>query len=182
MIKGKNVNIKILEKRHLEKLRLMRNDPEINIFLTSVIPITEYMQEEWFKRLGLDSSKMYFSIENKRGAFMGIVRCDEWDKINQSIRIGIDIFPAYQRRGLATETYNFFVKHLFEDLGIHRVWLLVVAFNKPAIQLYKKLGFKVEGTQREAIFRNNKFNDHIMMSVLRNTYEKTLSRGQPSDR
>lgn len=172
MIKGKRIILKSLEKKHLDKLRVLRNDRETNYYLTSVIPINEEMQEDWFKRISLDPTKIYMAIEGMKGEFIGLVRNDEWDKINRSIRIGIDIAPEYRRQGYASEAYDLLFEFYFNNLGINRIWLLVVVYNKAAISLYEKLGFKIEGKQRQAIYRNNKFNDYIMMSILKNEYEK----------
>lgn len=171
MMIGKKIIIKPLQKKHLEMLRILRNDPETNYFLTSIVPINEHMQEEWFKKISLDDSKMYLAIESKRKAFLGVVRCDQWDKINQSIRVGIDILPEFRRQGYATEAFKILLTFLFNELALNRIWLLVLDYNKRAMHLYKKLGFRIEGKQREAIFRNNKFNDYIMMSLLKKEYE-----------
>lgn len=172
MLKGKRITIKPLERKHLEELRKLRNDSETSLYLTSIIPINEHMQEEWFQRICLDGSKMYLAIENQKREFIGIVRCDEWDKINRSIRIGLDIVSKFRRQGYAMEAYNLLLNFLFHHLGLNRVWLLVVDYNKAAIELYEKLGFKIEGRQKEAIFRNNQFNDYIMMSLLKKDYEE----------
>ncbi|MFC1711115.1 GNAT family N-acetyltransferase [Patescibacteria group bacterium] len=172
MLKGKRLNIRIIEKKDLESLRLLRNDSKTSYFLTSVIPISQPVQEQWLKKISTDDSRMYFVIKSIKNVFLGLVRCDEWDKINRSIRIGIDIVPKSRRKGYATEAYNLLLDYLFKDLGLNRVWLLVVGFNKPAIALYKKLNFKLEGKQRKAILRNGKFNDYLMMSMLKKEYEK----------
>ncbi len=172
MLTSKRITIKPLEKKHLEKLRLFRNSPDTNYFLTSILPINEAEQEEWFKKISLDSTQMYLEIDKKNGDFIGIIRCDQWDKINRSIRVGIDIIPEERLRGYANETYDLLLNYFFLNLGVHRVWLLVVDYNKPALSLYKKLGFKIEGKQRDAIFRNNTFHDYIMMSILKKEHDK----------
>ncbi len=172
MLQGKKIVLKILEKRHLRQLRFLRNQPQTNYYLTSIVPISEAKQQVWFKKISLDETKMYFAIEDYHKKFLGIVRCDEWDKINRSIRVGIDIVPELRRQGIATEAYELLFKYLFRDLGIHRVWLLVADFNQPAYALYQKLGFKLEGKQREALYRDNKFHHYLMMSLLKSEYEK----------
>lgn len=173
MLKGNSIIIKPLEYKHLEALRLLRNDETTNVYLTTIIPVNEVMQKAWFEKISLDDTKMYLAIENKKNEFVGIIRADEWDKVNKSVRIGIDIVPTQRQKGLATEAYKLFLEYLFHHLSINRIWLLVVEYNKAAFSLYTKFGFKVEGKQREALFRNNKFNDYIMMSILKKEYEKT---------
>jgi putative acetyltransferase len=51
--------------------------------------------------------------------------------------------------------------------GMHRIGLTVVADNKPAINLYKKFGFKTEGVKRDAYFgEDGKYHDEVMMGLI----------------
>lgn len=172
-LKSDRLVIRTLEQKHLESLRTLRNDPDTSYYLTTVMPISAPAQKRWFESQSLDNTKMYLSILTTGGTFIGLVRSDEWDKVNQSIRIGIDIVPGERRKGLATEAYTVLFDYLFKQLNIHRVWLLVTDFNHPAFALYKKLGFVVEGSQRDAIYRDGAYHDYIMMSILKPEYEKT---------
>lgn len=171
MLTDKTITILPLEKRHLESLRRLRNNPQIWRCLTSVLPIDPKSQISWFRQLQSDKNRKYFAIE-KSGQFVGVIRTDEWDQINQSVRVGIDILPDHQRQGIATRAYNLLLDYLFNQVNINRVWLLVAQFNTPAINLYRKLGFKKEGIQRQALFRGGKRHDYLMMSLLREEYKK----------
>ena len=50
--------------------------------------------------------------------------------------------------------------------GLERIELEVFASNDPAIALYKKLGFAVEGLKRKALKRDGIYDDVIQMAVL----------------
>ncbi|OGG01680.1 hypothetical protein A2Z33_05570 [Candidatus Gottesmanbacteria bacterium RBG_16_52_11] len=172
MLVGTRLRIVPLEKRHLEPLRLHRNHIETFSYLTSALPVTEKSQLFWYKTVTTDPTKMYFAIENKSGKFIGFVRLDEWDRVNRSIRAGIDIVADERRHGLATECYGVLLKYLFRQLGVHRVWLLVAQFNHAAVRLYEKIGFIPEGCYRDALFRNGEFHDYMIMSLLETEYGK----------
>jgi len=166
MIETERLNLKILEQKHLAPLREMRNDPTTWQWLTDVGFISEVGEEKWFEKLSQDKSRMYLAVENKEGNFVGVLRSDEWDRTNRSVRVGSDISKSYRGEGFGTEALGNFVDYLFTDQNMNRVWLLVVDKNEVAKKLYKRLGFKVEGIQREAIFREGEYHDYIMMSVL----------------
>jgi RimJ/RimL family protein N-acetyltransferase len=68
--------------------------------------------------------------------------------------------------GYGSEATALMVDHAFESLGLHRVALTVFAFNERAIRSYQKVGFVIEGTAREAIWRDGRWWDEIHMSVL----------------
>jgi len=50
--------------------------------------------------------------------------------------------------------------------GLTRIELAVRESNKPAIALYKKFGFVVEGTQINAAYVDGKYENHIFMALL----------------
>ncbi len=68
--------------------------------------------------------------------------------------------------GYGSEATALMVDHAFGSLGLHRVALTVFAFNERAIRSYQKVGFVVEGSAREAIWRDGHWWDEIHMSVL----------------
>jgi len=50
---------------------------------------------------------------------------------------------------------------------LHRIGLTVVADNKPAVNLYKKFGFKIEGVKRDAYFgEDGKYYDELVMGLI----------------
>jgi putative acetyltransferase len=52
-------------------------------------------------------------------------------------------------------------------LNLKRLELTVYVDNKPAIRLYGKFGFEVEGTRRADAFRDGRFVDSFAMARLR---------------
>jgi RimJ/RimL family protein N-acetyltransferase len=102
--------------------------------------------------------------------FIGLVRMDEHDAMNASIRVGADVVSGLRGRGYGRKIYEAIKKYCFHYLNVHRVWLLVLETNKHARRLYKKQGFRVEGKQRKAIFRDGEYLDYVMMSILEDEY------------
>ena len=51
------------------------------------------------------------------------------------------------------------LKHAFCDLNLHRVWLTVLDTNAAARRVYDKVGFRVEGTIREGVFKDGRYHD-----------------------
>ena len=59
---------------------------------------------------------------------------------------------------------------IFEEMNINKIKLNVYAFNERAIKSYEKCGFKKEGLLRQEIFRQGKYNDEVVMGILREEY------------
>lgn len=74
--------------------------------------------------------------------------------------------PAMQRRGYGTEAISLMLDLAFHDYGLHRVSIGVEGLNTPALEFYKKVGFKPEGRLEEAYFYDNEYSDFVMMRIL----------------
>jgi RimJ/RimL family protein N-acetyltransferase len=165
--------IAALEERDLEFCKVLRNDPSTWKQLTDIKMLTSRGQSDWYDKLLKDPSRMYFIIWT-RGSFdidrLGIVRCDEIDRTNRSIRIGADIDKSHRGMGYGTKTFKLLLEYCFEYLNMHRVWLEVLDTNEVAIKLYKNAGFQLEGRKRDAIFRDGEYVDYLVMSILESEY------------
>ena len=73
--------------------------------------------------------------------------------------------------GFGTEAMHLLCKVGFEMLNLHRIMLRVLSDNARAIKAYEKVGFVHEGTLREANFKNGKYIDMHVMSILRSEWQ-----------
>jgi ribosomal protein S18 acetylase RimI-like enzyme len=78
--------------------------------------------------------------------------------------LGMGLLPAYRHQGIG--------KPLIEralaaarDFGFRRVELTVRSNNTNAIELYKRVGFKIEGVQRDAIQLDGAYENLILMAI-----------------
>lgn len=169
------VGIRAVEFTDLPFLKDLRNDPTTWYYLSDISMLTQTGQEHWYEKLLTDRTRKYFIIfDSIDKQSIGMVRCDEIDHINRSIRIGMDIHPSRRGKGIATNTYVLLLRYCFDYLNMHRVWLEVLDFNTIGHRLYSNVGFKEEGRLRDAIFRNGCYHDYIVMSVLENEYRAAL--------
>jgi RimJ/RimL family protein N-acetyltransferase len=86
--------------------------------------------------------------------------------------VGADVVPALRGQGYAQEMYEYFFHYLFDQCGLHRLALVTLETNAPAIALYRKLGFVEEGRERQSLFRDGRFQDLIAMGLLANEWRQ----------
>ena len=92
-----------------------------------------------------------FAIEHE-GRPVGQVNYRDLRPKGKSAEVGIGIGePSLWGRGLGREALGLLVKHLVDDLGLHRITLSVLAYNDRAIASYKASGFEVEGIERDGV-------------------------------
>lgn len=167
MFKHNDVSFRVAEERDVQDMRRLRNDPTTWLNLTTPGEISEEEQAQWLKSVSTSPDKRYYVILDETSNFIGIIRTDEIDKLNRSMRVGLDIVPEKRGKGYGTKAFGALIKYCFDHLNMHRLWLCVLDTNMTARNLYKKLGFEVEGRYCQAVWRDGEWHDYIVMSLLR---------------
>ena len=86
------------------------------------------------------------------------------DLRSHSARLGIEVHDDCQGRGVGHELMSAAVDHAESQLHIRRIELRVFAVNEPAIALYEKFEFEIEGTHLSFGFREGQFVDVYSMA------------------
>ena len=176
----KDFRLRKVETNDLSFLMELRNHTETQKFLGTNIKLTMQMQEQWLSTLKTSKDKVYYVYEkfeqkanNVYGwTSIGMVRTHDIDNFNKHMGVGGDIIPEQRGQGYATIMYRLIFKLAFEKLKFHRLWLSVIEYNFRARNLYKKMGFKETGIQRNAVFKENKYYDYVYMDILETEYNQ----------
>jgi L-phenylalanine/L-methionine N-acetyltransferase len=81
--------------------------------------------------------------------------------------IGMSVHDDFQRRGIGSALMAALINVADDWLDLKRLELTVYADNAPAIRLYRKFGFEVEGTLHGYAFRAGQYVDSFFMARLR---------------
>jgi putative acetyltransferase len=81
--------------------------------------------------------------------------------------IGICVHDDFHGRRIGSCLMAALVDTADNWLNLRRLELMVFVDNAPAIRLYRKFGFEVEGTRRAVAFRDGAFVDDHVMARLR---------------
>ncbi|TYP76932.1 GNAT family N-acetyltransferase [Aquimarina intermedia] len=137
--------------------------------------INEEKEQAWFdKILTSDIPLSSFGIEQKESNILiGMSFLKDINLIHRTAELAIFIGDEkYTGKGLAKEATLQTVAFAFDNLNLHRVYLVVQEDNIRAIELYLKCGFIKEGVLRESVFKNGKYLNKIIMSILKTEYLK----------
>jgi putative acetyltransferase len=81
--------------------------------------------------------------------------------------VGMSVHDDFHRRGIGSALMAALIDVADNWLDLKRLELTVYVDNAPAIALYRKFGFEVEGTRRHDAFRDGKYVDSYEMARLR---------------
>ena len=110
-------------------------------------------------------------VYNKKHEHTGNVSLNSFDYILRSCSFAIMMSGKYKGQGFGLEASSLMLRHAFQNLNIHRVYLGVVEWNKPAIKLYEKLGFKRDGLLRDAFWAKGQFHNLLYYSIFKNEFK-----------
>jgi L-phenylalanine/L-methionine N-acetyltransferase len=81
--------------------------------------------------------------------------------------VGMCVHDGFHGRGIGSALMATLIDVADNWLDLKRLELTVYVDNAPAIALYRKFGFEVEGTRRSDAFRDGKYVDSFEMARLR---------------
>ena len=159
-----------LERGDLPILNKWRNDKELIDCLGAPFRfINMETDEKWFNSYMQNrNSAIRCSIISENDEFIGLISLTSIDSINKSAELHIMIGNKnYHGKGAGTFAVNSMLKHAFENLNLNKVELSVLENNNKAIALYEKCGFVYEGKRRQAVYKDNKYLDLYLYSILK---------------
>ena len=175
IIYGKRVRLRAAERDDISKFHEWVNDPEVTRGLALYLPMSFADEENWFNTLAKrDQKEKPLAIEIRKGKNWKLVgNCGvfDLDPVSSSAELGIMIGDKSEwNKGYGSEVMSLLVKHCFETLNLNRAFLKVYTENIRAVRSYEKAGFVLEGRLREAVYKHGKYDDVLIMSVLRSEW------------
>ena len=172
MIVGKKINLVALEHEHLKLLHKWANDPELRRIVGPYFPVSVREKEKWFDQVVASENKKVFIIQTKDKDNIGYMYLNV-DWVHRKAELAIAICEKeFLGKGYGTDAVKTLLGYGFHELDFNRIYVYVFAFNKKAVQLYKKCGFKREGLIRGDYLIRGKYQDRLIMSVLKKDFKR----------
>lgn len=148
------------------------NDGEVINQLATVFPSTFYQLENFVKSVLDNPNTIFFAIiEKESNRHIGNVKLGPINWINRTSNFGLMIGDKNNwGKGFAQESFILLLKYAFEKLNLHKVWDMAVVSNIASIKANQKAGFKIEAELKEHVFKNGKYEDVVVLSLLAKDY------------
>ena len=167
MIYGEKTRLRRIEREDIPTFVRWFGDPDVRSFLLVNSPISHAQEEKWFERKLEDDDSELFAIETLDGTHIGNIELFDFQRIHSRAELGVVIGEkAYWGQGYGSDAIRTLLRFGFEELNLHRIQLCVYEDNERGIRAYQKCGFQLEGRQRDAIYRQGRYYDLLIMGVL----------------
>ena len=167
-LKNFTINYRPLKSSDLGLRTSWQNNPEVAKNLGWQIRKGTTLEEarSWYEGYSQNENDQRFIIEadNKPIGIVGLTDINPLDKNAMLyIIIGED---GYRGKGIGRKACEHIINYGFKELKLHKIYLEVNSYNKPALSLYKSLGFTEEGVFKEQILLDGAYFDEIYMGLL----------------
>lgn len=167
------IKLRELEKRDMQIINAWRNDSDLIAYLGAPFRfINPVVDEKWFEAyMSNRNTQVRCVIVNDNDDVLGLVSLVNIDNLKQSAVFNIMIGDKDNRgKGVGKFATKEMLKHAFLNLNLNRIELAVLTDNQRAIKLYEKIGFVKEGIKRQSNYKNGKFVDMYMYSILKEEF------------
>ncbi len=154
-----------------DKLLVWRNDYRIwqHCRQNDLIPKGAHLK--WYeKQLDGNPVDHMYSICTKEGFVLGVCGLTGIDLENARAEFSLYIAPQFQRKGHGQAALKTLISHGFNSLPLESIWGESYSFN-PARRMFQAIGFKEDGVRRHFYYRDGKFIDAYIYSLLRTEWE-----------
>lgn len=126
----------------------------------------------WIERVQSDASIAALAIL-RAGQHVGNITLDQVDSHTGLARLSIYIGEATARgNGIGRTAAYLALKHGFEKMHLHKIWLIVHEQNLAAINTYMKLGFELEGILKDEFLIQGQRLAALRMGMLKARFEQ----------
>ena len=162
------------EPKDIESLYQQKNDPELAGFLGGFSAGYSHADiAEWIERHRSREDEVLWIIadpdEDRCLGHVGLYKIDHRVRSAEyAILLGD---KSWHGRGIGKAVTRFVVDYGFSMLNLNRIALSVLASNQRARRLYAASGFQEEGALRQAQYKDDAYQDMVLMALLREEYD-----------
>lgn len=171
---GKQIYLRAMEDGDEEIIAITENHPDSRDTLFYALPTgMESIKDKWSKLKDDPNTIVLIICIKNPDKPIGIAAFHRIDWVGRMAIFYIAIAEIENRsKGFGTEATDLMLNYAFNTLNLNRIQLHVAIKNEKAVTVYKKIGFEIEGTLRQAMHRDGQYHDFYVMGLLKNDYTK----------
>ncbi|MEW6407116.1 MAG: bifunctional UDP-2,4-diacetamido-2,4,6-trideoxy-beta-L-altropyranose hydrolase/GNAT family N-acetyltransferase [Patescibacteria group bacterium] len=150
-----SISLRLATRKDLPLLLKWFNDPELRQFSITSKKITLTQHRKWFTSLNKRKNKIFAVDLN--GQHIGTAALRNIDSKNRQAELAIEIGEKeYWGKGYGTLIIKQLLEYGFNKLNLRSVYLSVFSKNNRAVNLYKKIGFSLNQSEKKIINKDGK--------------------------
>ena len=147
----------------------LTEEPDLDIVLEAGEFQVTVEEEAAFVRQKAAQENSIFLVAEAEGEIVGILICNGGHRraIRHLTHMSMSVAAGWRNQGIGSRLMKAMIDWADNSGVVSRIELFVFARNAPAIHLYEKYGFEIEGRRRRVIYRDGRYFDNLMMARLK---------------
>lgn len=167
-----NADIRLREIRERDAVVIFQTIDSERTYLGEWLPFVELTQDVSFTRKFIE---FYLSDSHRdltccilyKNKFAGLIGLKDTDYENRKTEIGYWLSAKFQGHGIVTHACERLIQYGFENLRLNRIQIKAAVENLKSRAIPERLGFSLEGIERDGELHSRGFTDLAIYSLLR---------------
>ena len=161
-----------------------RNDRDLQSLLSAPFRyVPEAIEREWVKSKMMNNVReVYLAICLKSDDRMvGYISINDIDYVSRKAYCGGIVLDKEFHDGIVRHEVGMLIRELvFDQLNINRLEGRCLATHTASRIVMEATGFRLEGVLRQSVYKDGKYHDQCVYSLLRDEYYDWMARGEYS--
>lgn len=171
-----NLRLEMPEPRHAEAVNSLVRENLSRLQQWKPWAVDDYSVQnasEWIQRTidALAKDGSFNALVLLDGEIIGTIGFHDLDTTNKHAAIGYWIDQRHEGKGIVTRCTRALIEYLFSEIGLNRIQINCNLENRRSRAVPERLGFTLEGIQREVEFLNGSFHAWAVYSLLRSEWK-----------
>lgn len=172
MLSGRFVKLRAIEDADLPHIAAWRSDPRVYEFFYEYEPLSLAQQKDWHEGQRRNRSERNWVIALHSGEPIGTISIYGIDARSRRAEWGRFLIGSERYIGVGAEVEALVLQYAFEHLNLNCLYCEVLSDNAAVIRQHEQFGFRIDGQLRARTFKNGRFVDAVMMSLLADEYSR----------
>jgi UDP-4-amino-4,6-dideoxy-N-acetyl-beta-L-altrosamine N-acetyltransferase len=162
------VNYRNLTDQEKEMIRMWRNHEAIRKWMYTDHTISAEEHKRFFEKALGDTFNFYWLLKNEDNDYLGIISLNRISFRNRNAYFAIYSNPYTKMHGVGQLLVRCVIEIAFKIAKLHTLKLEVIEDNVRGVNLYRKMGFQIEGRLKDFVLKDGIWKDAIVMGMLGN--------------
>lgn len=118
-----------------------------------------------------ETNRLMFAIETLDGKSVGGLNLNSIDERNGTFSIGMQIHCDQRGKGYGTAAMRVLLKYAFFERRLNKYYGSILKGNIASEKMLLRLGCRIEGTRKEMVFAEGRYQDIVLFGLTRKEFE-----------
>ena len=163
------VFLRALEPEDLDLLYGIENNPEVWDVSPTNVPYSRYVLHNYLANTVNDiyvDKQVRFVIDADKEQCIGLLDVVHCDPKHRRAEVSIVLRKEFRKKGLAQSALLQLLDYSLRVLHLHQLYAVVPKANQGSVDLFTRVGFKINAELKDWLFDGENYNDAILMQYI----------------